>query len=223
MLVTLGRRVGWADGGECSGKGGVGERGTEGWADGGDADGGGEDELAEGAVADGGKGCSAGEIDRGTLSERELSKACVPMAVRAAGRTSSRMEEQPFGELLPYFCLFTLIFTDAGPTRQFAPRIHPKLSSTLPLSSRRDRLATQLLARLLPLAQSTRPPRPRSFVVAASAVTNLLPPAPYLFSRKAAGLIFSAAFAAFSAACVQPVLPGSSCQEIRGRPRCRCL
>ena len=50
MLVTLGRRVGWADGGECSGKGGVGERGTEGWADGGDADGGGEDELAEGAA-----------------------------------------------------------------------------------------------------------------------------------------------------------------------------
>ena len=51
MLVTLGRRVGWADGGECSGKGDVGERGTEGsFVDGGDADGGGEDELAEGAA-----------------------------------------------------------------------------------------------------------------------------------------------------------------------------
>ena len=162
--------------------------------------------------SDGGKGCSAGEIDRGKRA-RAVKGMC------ADGRQGSRKNELADGGAT-FWRTFTLLL---GPTRQFAPRIHPKLSSTLPLSSRRDRLATQLLARVLPLAQSTRPPRPRSFVVAASAVTNLLPPAPYLFSRKAAGLIFSAAFAAFSAACVQPVLPGSSCQEIRGRPRCRCL
>ena len=141
MLVTLGRRVGWADGGECSGKGGVGERGTEGWADGGDADGGREDELAEGAVADGGKGCSAGEIDRGK-------RASAVKGMCADGRQGSRKNELADGGAT-FWRTFTLLL---GPTRQFAPRIHPKLSSTLPLSSRRDRLATQLLARLLPLA-----------------------------------------------------------------------
>ena len=115
--------------------------------------------------SDGGKGCSAGEIDRGKRA-RAVKGMC---ADGRQGRTSSRMEEQPFGELLPYFCLFSLIFTDAGrranSRRAYTQNCHRHCLSRLgetasPRSSSRVFSPSHSPHDLLVLARSSLPPRP---------------------------------------------------------------
>ena len=81
----------------------------------------------------------------------------------------------------------------------YTPRIPPKLSSDTASFVQRHGLATQLrvalLARLLPLAHDLLSSALVATTASApgSAAANLLAPAPYLFSRKAANLAWSAA------------------------------